>query len=77
MQTRKFNPRRASIPEHRARFSLPETTIEEKRRIKDELAKRQQAALKAKRKGKKPTASISSIYDTKVSGRPLKGGRCG
>ena len=76
MQSNKLNLNRASIPELRAKFVLPETSIEEKRQIRRELAKHQQAALKAKRKGKKPTASISSIYQTKVGGRALRGGGC-
>ncbi|MCU4652252.1 hypothetical protein N8I71_05390 [Roseibacterium sp. SDUM158016] len=77
MTETKFNLRRASVPQLRARYSLPETTNEEKRRIREELVKRQKAALKAKRSGKTPKAEISRIYTAKSLGRKVGGGRCG
>lgn len=77
MTETKFNIRRASIPQLRARYSLAETTNEEKRRIREELLKRQKAVLKMKRSGKGPTAEISRIYQAKSLGRKVGGGRCG
>lgn len=77
MTETKFNIRRASVPQLRARYSLPETTNEEKLSIREELVKRQEAAIKAKRKGKTPKPEISRIYEAKSLGRKVGGGRCG
>lgn len=76
MTQSKFTIGRASVPQLRARYSLPETTSEEKRRICEELVKRQKAALKARRSGKAPKAEISRIYEAKSLGRKVGGGRC-
>ena len=69
------NLKRLSLPELRARYSLAETDADEKARIVVELKQRQKMAKKQKGSGKKPTASASKIYQTKVHGPALRGGR--
>lgn len=69
------NLKRLSLPELRARYSLAETDADEKSRIVIELKYRHKMEKKKKGSGKKPTANISKIYQTKVHGPALEGGR--
>ncbi len=74
-ELKRTNLKRLSLPELRARYSLPDTGADEKARIVIELKQRQKVAKKKKGSGKKPAAKISRIYQTKVHGPALRGGR--
>ena len=69
------NLKSLSVPELRARYALAKTDADEKARIVVELKQRQKMAKKKKGSGNKPTASVSKIYQTKVHGPALRGGR--